>query len=621
MKQVQISGTDTRTLSGQKAGLGMKKIMGSVASGAAAFALCAISAQAAAFSIGEVEGKIENKFSVGMLIRTESASPELVGIANGGANFSTNSDDGNLSSPDGGDLISMPIKLTNDFSLDWRNYGIFARTSVAFDLRQHDRDYFNPNDYADDGSREATTAELDRKNEAVRREVGKYADLLDLYVYGVNENVFGRTLAWRIGKQVINWGESTLVQNGINSILSANANRARSSGFEVEEVIIPSSNIWISYDLIDNVNLEAFYQLNWEKSIPDAAGTFYSTNDFVGIGGTRANLGFGRANENTPPTAISGNPTVPFGSSVPRAPDNEARDSDQFGMALKFYVPELNDSDIGLYSAQFHSRLPLISGISRSTLISGSDTARYLVEYPEYIKVHGISLSTLGPWGTAFNGEYSLKQDQPLQLDDVEILLAGLGSPNQITGPATGVSLGNQYIRGWRRHNVSQVDMALTKVVGSVPMIRASQMVFLAEVAGMHVNGLPDPSVLRYEGPNTPLPGSAAVAMSQGIPQETGQFATASSWGYKLIARATYTNVLNLFTVEPTLRFDHDVNGMSPTPIGTFIEGRKLARLSVGVDYLSLMRMDVGYTTYFGGGKQNNLSDRDYVEATFKVAF
>ena len=48
---------------------------------------------------------------------------------------------------------------------------------------------------------------------------------------------FGRPLAWRIGRQILNWGESTFIQNGLNAILAANANRAGVPGAEV--------SIWI----------------------------------------------------------------------------------------------------------------------------------------------------------------------------------------------------------------------------------------------------------------------------------------------------------------------------------------------------------------------------------------
>ncbi len=73
--------------------------------------------------------------------------------------------------------------------------------------------------------------------------------------------------------------------------------------------------------------------------------------------------------------------------------------------------------------------------------------------------------------------------------------------------------------------------------------------------------------------------------------------------------------------LEPTLRFDHDISGYTPTPIGNFVEGRKLLSTSLGWNYLGAWSGDIGYVMYFGGGTQNLLSDRDYVEASIKYAF
>ena len=45
----------------------------------------------------------------------------------------------------------------------------------------------------------------------------------------------------------------------------------------------------------------------------------------------------------------------------PRLKDNEARDGGQYGIALRWFVPELNDTEFGAYVMNYHSRNPYIS--------------------------------------------------------------------------------------------------------------------------------------------------------------------------------------------------------------------------------------------------------------------
>jgi len=83
----------------------------------------------------------------------------------------------------------------------------------------------------------------------------------------------------------------------------------------------------------------------------------------------------------------------------------------------------------------------------------------------------------------------------------------------------------------------------------------------------------------------------------------------------------TYNNAIGSVALNPTIRFDHDVKGYTPTPIGNFVEDRKLIGVSVGWTYHAAWSGDVGYTQYFGGGVQNLLSDRDFVTASLSYSF
>lgn len=594
------------------------------AAAAATCCMLAFPAQAFEAEKGGVRAHIDTKLSMGVAWRADTRDADLVGISNGGNAYSTNGDDGNLAY-DSGDVVSSAAKITSDLTLTYKDYGVFVRGSFFFNERLNDYEVFNEDNYGRPG-KEASLAEYQYKTERIQDYLGKDADLLDAYFFGSNQ-IGSRTLTYKIGRQVLNWGESTLVQNGLNSIVSADANQLRVPGYEIEEAIVPVGMVFASINLIDNVSAEGFYQMDWERTQPDAAGSYWGTNDFAGVAGTRANLSFGIPGEND------------IGSTTPRGPDNDPASGGQYGGALRFFIPQLHDLDFAIYGAKYHSRLPLISGVSANEPLRPFGSS-YFIEYPEDIEMYGFSFNTTMPWDLAVQAEYSYKIGQPLQLDDVELLLTGLGIPSQLN-PVLGGASGNQYIRGWRRHDVSQIDIAFTRVFGPAHWLRNDQTIMVLEIGYDHVHSLPPESELRYEAPGTYLPGydetdgptRAGFLVNRGkinpadpdgrdnLPANDKNYATADSWGYKILARLQYNNAIGAVNLEPTLRFDHDVSGYTPTPIGNFVEGRKLLSTSLGWNYLGAWSGDIGYVVYFGGGTQNLLSDRDYVEASVKYAF
>ncbi|MGQ0622185.1 MAG: DUF1302 domain-containing protein [Panacagrimonas sp.] len=582
------------------------------ACGAVLTASYCATAMATEFPIGPATLKVDGRASLGLSWRIEDRDPNKVGMANGGNAFSTNNDDGNLGF-DQGELVASALKLTSFASLEWRDVGVFVRGSYLFDPTLDDHDFFDRADYG--VGKEAPLSERKFKQDEVQGHVGHDGDILDAYLFGSGK-LRERSYSWKIGKQKLEWGETNFIPNGLNSIGAADISQLRVPGFEFDEVFTPLSMAWASIELPYRMNLEGFYQLDWQQTEPDVAGGYRSNSDFVGIGGTRANLGFGRANENTP------------GTSVIRGPDNEPEDAGQYGGALRVFLPGFNDTDLAFYAANYHSRLPVFSGTS-AVAPQTTVGANYFIEYPEDIQLYGLSFNTAGPVGLALQGEYSYKVDQPLQIDDVELLLAGLGVPSQVNRQLGGAS-GQQYIRGWRRHDVSQLNLSITRLFGPSSWLRNDQLLFGLEAAGMYVHDLPDSDRLRYEGPGTFTPGfdpatdgpfRAALLASQNLPAQDGGYATQFSWGYKLFLRGEYNNVFGRYKLNPQLRFEHDVSGVSPAPIINFYRQRKLAVPSLIVSFGEAWTGEVGFTVHFDGGARNQISDRDTVDFNLKYFF
>lgn len=537
--------------------------------------------------------------------------------------WSVNNDDGNRNYPDGGDMISNTVKFTSELDISRRNYGLFTRFTGFYDFENVDQDFLT--------------------KEAEER-VGKDIRLLDIYVWAEHE-VGDRFLNWRLGRQVVSWGESTFIQQGINVINPVDVSRLRVAGAELKEAFEGVNMLWGTIDLTPNLALEALVMFEHRVIIPDPAGAYFSTNDIATPGGSYVMLGFGApdqpvinpdlfatvcldgnygASDSALPASLV---AVGCGAAVGRTDTRNASDSGQYGVALRWFVDSLNATEFGFYYLNYHSRLPLISGISVTTQAVSS--GRYFTEYPEDIHLFGVSFnSNIGTWALA--GEVSYRPNAPLQFDDVDLLFAALSPLNPLI-PAPVLRFKSQIgefgpgeqIRGWDRHKSWQAQATTTKLFGPNNFLRANQIAFVAEAGFNYVSDLPDKEYQRYNGPGTDLGGGADYLTGdfRNPMTEPDGFADDFSWGYRMIARATYNNAIGAVTVLPRIAWAHDVSGTTPGPGGSFIDGRKQLTFGLAFNYLQKWVFDMTYTSYSGGGKYNLLYDRDFYAASIRYSF
>ena len=660
-----------------------------LASAVALGLLMAPAAQAIEFSRGELSGSFDTTVSYGYSWRVEDRDDDLVAkswfnpllctqnvplgaipvgpgrcTSTGGVpgspeqiaamgRFSANRDDGNLKY-DQGDAISSAIKITSELSLNWRDWGAFMRATYFYDFENADRD---------DLTREA------------KDRIGDRFRMLDAFVYKNfelgDDGRLGGTV--RLGRQVVSWGESTFIQNGINVANPVDLSALRVAGAELKEAFLPIDMIWGSINLSENVSLEAMYMFEFEEIEIDAAGTYFSSNDFATPGGTYVMLGFGTTPQpvynpenffatcyNGPAgfansdrfadlAAIYGPATagqiiaIGCGNAVGRLPNRNARDDGQYGLALRWYAEALGETEFGFYFMNYHSRVPLLSGRAVNNPLVGAASGRFFAEYPEDIQLFGVSWNTTLPGGVAWQGEVSHRPNMPLQVDDVELLYAALTPLNPfIPAPALqfnsqlGTYALGQEVRGWREHEVSQVQMTFTKLFADV--LGANQLAVVAEFGATEVWDLPPASELRYEGEGTDTGGGCDVAdvIAGGFPGPgallfgcmrnpqtlDGGFPTAFSWGYRVAARADYNSAFGTsITLSPRVAFNHDVSGITPGPGGNFLEGRKSLTLGLEANYLQQWVFDLSYTAFSGAEKYNQIHDRDFAAFTVKYSF
>lgn len=646
-------------------------------------------AQAARWDFGDVGVSFDSTFSLGTSIRTENrnwddniaiannpnngfdfrnynaalnANPTKYTIWQGAGSYSSNGDNGNLNY-DAGDAFSKILKGTHELDIHYDGMGIFVRGMYYYDFAMMDRDR--------DWNNQISGMANDPCNDSeAKDQVCSDVRLLDAYAYG-NFDIGEMPFSIRVGQQVISWGESTLIGHGISEINPVDIARLKAPGAELKEAFIPFGAVWGSLGITENFSVEAFYQYSWEKTILPPPGSYFSTNDFAGDGGHYNNvqLGFSGNPDMDINTLIaglnqigalakSGNPLaakayLAYPTKITlRSPGDSAElepeDGGQYGLRLSWYVPELNETEFSLYYVNYHSRRPLFSGqtanfgaasigadlaylasntITEENLYSLGTFSQVKLAYPEDIKMYAMSFNTtIGD--TAVAGEISYRQDEPLQIDDVELLFAAMpqqlansGNPayaaldgiSQLVN-ADGSNLGpGEVAQGFILSDTIQAQVTLTHLFG--PTLGASQFVGVIEIGGIDIRDMPDQDVLRLNGPGTSRSGSTSGIMLdvQGG-TETNPFATGFAWGYKMVAKLDYSDVFAGINMSPRVVFSHDVKGITPDPLFLFIEDRKSVALGLSFDYQSRWTAEVNYNTFFDGvGTTNQIEDRDYV--------
>ena len=323
-------------------------------------------ANAVDLSSGEVEASLDTTISYGVIYRVGEQDKKLTDTPE-----SINRNDGDFNYKRG--IVSNALKFTSDFDLGYRDFGLFVRASGFFD---HENE---------NGTRARTSLSPEAK-----ARVGKDIDLLDAYVTGTFD-VSDAVVDVRLGKHVLNWGESTFIQSGINAINPFDVSKLRVPGAELREALVAVPLASMAVELPNNLSVESFYQLDWDKTDIDPVGTYFSITDYVGAGATRAVIpfpgvdisdrgyGFGPLTQAINADLAGFGVTHPEHGFIPmpqppqpafdpdflnvsrRRPDLNPRDSGQWGMALRYLAEELNNTEFGFYFVNYHSRLPILS--------------------------------------------------------------------------------------------------------------------------------------------------------------------------------------------------------------------------------------------------------------------
>ena len=339
-------------------------VLAAAGAGAVSVLLQALPAHAVEFGEGEFQGSLDTTISHGLAVRIEDRNSILAGDVNG--------NDGNLNYDRG--IVSNASKFTTDLDIGTADYGAFVRASGFIDFENQN------------GARERTPL-----SDEAKERVGRDLELLDAYVIGTFD-AGDSIVDLRLGKQVLNWGESTFIPNGINAINHFDVSKLRLPGSELREALLPVAMASVAVAPTDTVSVEGFYQFDWEETEIDPVGSYFSTNDYVGSGAYKVvipalGLGdMGLTAQNNPFVIFSRTSVAEAFSAVTqddpnflvvgREADHEPDDSGQWGIAFRYLAEDLNSTEFGLFFTNYHSRLPFVSAHTGTAADAGAGLLR-----------------------------------------------------------------------------------------------------------------------------------------------------------------------------------------------------------------------------------------------------
>lgn len=577
------------------------------------------SAHAVSFNIGEVEAQFDSQLSIGASMSTQSADKRFIhtattvdGVPQGGQAAARTSDDGRLNY-EAGDFFSKIFKGVHDLELRYGDSGAFFRGNYWYDFE------------VKDGSQRFYDIQEDGRHPLQK---GSGYQLLDAFVYH-NYFIGNNPGNVRLGKQVVSWGESTFIGNSINSINPIDVAAIRRPGAELKEALLPVEMLYLSQGLTENLSMEAFYQLKWRETVLDNCGTFFGSD-------TLARGCYDRLVVNG---ADRPQGEVSPGAYIARAKkDEHPSDSGQYGVAFRMFVPQLNDTEFGVYAMNYHSRTPIYSNIAGKLFTGGQGVpglentfgaAGYFFEFPEDIRLYGVSFQTMaGP--ASVGGEVSYRPNMPLQINtgDMSRTALQLGADNTHRD-YTNVPYGT-YIPGYERKGVWQAQLTAVHFIDRV--LGASRLSLVGEAGANYIESLGDVKFGRDslfgQSPYNGSEGPAAAGVVAGRCASLGTTPKAASWcedngfftdwsyGYRLRAALDYANVFAGVNLSPSLAWTHDVEGYGPN----FTEDAKSVSVALNADYANKYSASISYTDFFDG-KYNTAVDRDFAAVSMSVTF
>jgi len=495
---------------------------------------------------------------------------------------------GEARDPEAGDMLTNMARITAELGMEWRNFGLVASANYQYDNEV----------MKDDAAVDVLGARTESSN-AAKDYAGNALSVLDAYAYGAFD-LGDSPLEVRVGKQVINWGESMFFINGIATQSPMDFNKFTTPGADLKEGYIGNPAVFASIGLGEESSLEMYYQWGWNRTELPPMDTFFGS-EALGRGGDEVN-GFG----------------IPA-----RAADIEAKDDGQFGAA---FLSILGEMEYGVYYSHYHETLPMLAydlsdpgmqytfdqflpnfsvnpnpagtlcavgeytlgGTASGVPIAGACNTAFGVSqvWAEDQDMFGVSLATtLGDWSIA--AEASFRPDQALWGDAFGKAYVNMNA-------------GDDFATNIERHDTIHAAINGIYLGGPVSWLGLDAQVVLAQVGVDTISG--DTSNLAVSSVITRDPDQAYTYNSA----LDGTFATLSPDSESYGAAFEWIGTWNVGSTAINLDIfaQHDFSGNSHW-WGNFAEGRTLFATTVSATLANGLEAAISYSG-------NSLDTSDY---------
>jgi Protein of unknown function (DUF1302) len=528
-----------------------------------------------------------------------------------------------------GDLFALYLKGSEEMLLKFPDkYKLFIRGSWLLDAKAGDTQFVP----LDSGAR--TQAAHD----------------LRLYDFWGSKDfeLFGNSARLRLGRQVINWGESLFIAGGVNATAAIDQYRYTYPGVPLKEVVLPAEIVSLALSPIKGLNVEGYYQFRWNQNHLVPVGTFFSTSDYLGEGkqtnwfayydpkyAARHGGVYAPGGPFTGPPVTDPNQAVALAAlngytfcaavdvtsgtcftnygSPYVAPDQTPSVGRQFGLSAH-YKPQGSSMDFGVYYEHFHEKQPYVQYVPAANVGLGYGQR---VVYPNDHNLFGVSMSALvGQW--ALGSEISYRPKDPILVDpfsciDLNPLFAGGADCKGNWATYRDAHKWQWNTTWWRAVNPSDTDIAgwLIRHAGA----QASNI--QGEFALVHYPGVSDNS---YQGLGllTDLSYDLGQASPSGVNKNARHFGTADSFGVVQYLDMTYDGtIVPGFQIIPNITWAWAIAGDTPNENYTWMQG------ALATTYALTVTQNKGnwsgsflYVTYRGGDPsilRNFYADRDWL--------
>ncbi len=305
-----------------------------------------------------IDYRLTATYGAGM--RITGAADALVNgpIGPNGLPGQINADDGDRNFRKWG-LINNRLSTLFEANLKHGDFG-FNFSADAF----YDQVYRSRNDNNSPGTVNKT-GPFDQFTDAASYFNGLRARFLNAYAYGGWRLGDAQRIDFRLGNQVVAWGESMFFSGVASAQGPADATKANVPGAEVKDILLPVPQLSLQLQATPRLSFQGYYQFNYKENELSPVGSYFSTTDILGPG---AEFLFAAP-----------------GVTLPLLGEIRPRNSGQGGIGMHYLLTQ--KTDLGLYWLNYDDKNP-------NVVVQTTPTPGYYVKYFSNIKMAAASIST-----------------------------------------------------------------------------------------------------------------------------------------------------------------------------------------------------------------------------------